>query len=230
MGQMPYAVNSYLLYFYFMKIKLAIAEDNPNLIRSVLEKISLFDEVEVLWVACNGLEVLEKITNQQPDVILMDINMPEMNGVEATKKLKSQYPHVKVIMLTVFDENEKIFNSILAGASGYLLKDEKPARLLAALLEAMDGGAPMSPIIAQKSLQLIRSIGSDPKPSIDFGLSQREMEILEKISEGSNYQEIAEQLFIAPKTVRKHIENIYRKLQVHNKVEAIQLAMKHGII
>ncbi|MBI1268430.1 MAG: response regulator [Cryomorphaceae bacterium] len=213
-----------------MKIKLAIAEDNPNLIRSVLEKISLFDEVEVLWVACNGLEVLEKITNKQPDVILMDINMPEMNGVEATKKLKSQYPQVKVIMLTVFDENEKIFNSILAGASGYLLKDEKPARLLTALLEAMDGGAPMSPIIAQKSLQLIRSIGSDPQPSIDFGLSQREMEILEKISEGSNYQEIAEKLFIAPKTVRKHIENIYKKLQVHNKVEAIQLAMKHGII
>lgn len=213
-----------------MKIKLGIAEDNPNLIRSVLEKITLFNEVEVLWVACNGLEVLEKITNQQPDVILMDINMPEMNGVEATKKLKNHYPNVKVIMLTVFDENEKIFSSILAGASGYLLKDEKPARLLAALHEAIDGGAPMSPIIAQKSLQLIRSIGNEPQPSIDFGLSQREMEILEKISEGSNYQEIAEKLFIAPKTVRKHIENIYRKLQVHNKVEAIQLAMKHGII
>ncbi|MFM1932805.1 MAG: hypothetical protein RL226_2108 [Bacteroidota bacterium] len=213
-----------------MKITLGIAEDNPNLIRSVLEKMSLFDEVEVLWVASNGLEVLEKITNVRPDIVLMDINMPEMNGVDATRRLKEHYPQVRVIMLTVFDENDKIFSSILAGATGYLLKDEKPERLHAAMIEAMEGGAPMSPIIAHKALSLIRSIGKEPSSNIDFGLSQREMEILEQIAQGANYQEIAESLFISPNTVRKHIENIYRKLQVHNKVEAIQLAMKHGII
>ncbi|WP_306643430.1 response regulator [Sanyastnella coralliicola] len=213
-----------------MKIQVAVAEDNPNLIRSVLEKLQLFDQVEVMWVASNGVEVIQKVTNQQPDVILMDINMPEMNGVEATRKVKDQFPKVKVIMLTVFDETDKIFNSILAGASGYLLKDEKPGKLIQAIEEAMEGGAPMSPVIAAKSLQLIRSGKQEPVESVDFGLTNREMEILEEISKGKNYQQIADKLFISPKTVRKHIENIYRKLQVHNKVEAIQLAMKHGII
>ncbi|MCH2197761.1 MAG: response regulator transcription factor [Flavobacteriales bacterium] len=213
-----------------MKIQVAVAEDNPNLIRSVLEKLQLFDQVEVMWVANNGVEVIQKVTNQQPDVILMDINMPEMNGVEATRKVKDQFPNIKVIMLTVFDETDKIFNSILAGASGYLLKDEKPGKLIQAIEEAIEGGAPMSPVIAAKSLQLIRSGKQEPIESVDFGLTNREMEILEEISKGKNYQQIADKLFISPKTVRKHIENIYRKLQVHNKVEAIQLAMKHGII
>jgi DNA-binding NarL/FixJ family response regulator len=213
-----------------MKTRLAVAEDNPNLVRSILEKLSLFENIEVLWVASDGREVLEKITNAQPEVILMDINMPRMDGVEATRKLKEQYPKTIVIMLTVFDENDKIFNSILAGANGYLLKDEKPAKLIQAIEEALEGGAPMSPVIAAKSLQLIRKVHDVPKSEVDFGLTGRETEILELIAEGRSYQEIANQLFISPKTVRKHIENIYKKLQVHNKVEAVQLALKHGLL
>jgi DNA-binding NarL/FixJ family response regulator len=137
---------------------------------------------------------------------------------------------VKIIMLTVFDDNDKVFNSIMAGASGYLLKDEKPARIISALEEAMDGGAPMSPTIAAKSLQLIRDVNVKPESKVDFELTAREMETLEHIAKGENYQVIADKLFISPKTVRKHIENIYRKLQVHNKMEAVQLAIKHGIL
>lgn len=213
-----------------MNIRIGIAEDNPSLIRSILEKISLFDDVEVAWVATNGKEVIDKVTNNQPEIILMDINMPEMNGIEATKHVKDQFPNILVIMLTVFDESEKIFQSILAGATGYLLKDEKPAKLKQAIDEALDGGAPMSPVIAMKSLQLIRTVKTEAKSSIEFGLTSREMEILEHISQGKNYQEIASVLFISPKTVRKHIENTYKKLQVHNKVEAVQMALKHGII
>lgn len=211
-------------------IRLAVAEDNPNLVKSVLEKISMFEGVEVCWVANDGKEVLEKITNEQPDVILMDINMPRMNGVDATRRVKEEYPSVVVIMLTVFDENDKIFQSILAGANGYLLKDEKPAKLLQAIEEGIEGGAPMSPAIAAKSLQLIRGVAVQPTNEVDFGLTPREMEILEQIAEGKSYQEIAKRLFISPKTVRKHIENIYRKLQVHNKMEAVQLALKHRLI
>lgn len=212
------------------KISIGIAEDNPSLIRSILEKLSLFDQVDVLWVATSGGEVIEKVTNVQPDLILMDINMPEMDGIQATKKVKDHYPNVCIVMLTVFDESQKIFNSIVAGASGYLLKDEKPKKLIQAIEEAVEGGAPMSPVIAAKSLQLIRTVKTESTSTVDFGLSNREMEILEQIAQGKNYQEIATALFISPKTVRKHIENIYRKLQVHNKVEAVQLALKHGII
>lgn len=213
-----------------MKTRLAVAEDNPNLIRSILEKLGLFENIEVVWVANDGKEVLEKMINHQPEVILMDINMPRMDGVEATRKLKEQYPGTIVIMLTVFDENDKIFNSIVAGANGYLLKDEKPAKLIQAIEEALEGGAPMSPVIASKALKLIRSVHDVPKSEVDFGLTNRETEILELIAEGRSYQEIANQLFISPKTVRKHIENIYKKLQVHNKVEAVQLALKHGLL
>lgn len=217
-----------------MKIKIAIAEDNPNLARSVRENISSFEGVELLFMAENGKDLLQKLATALPDIILMDINMPVMDGIEATKKVKHHFPTVKVVMLTVFDEEEKIFQSVLAGATGYLLKDEKPAKILAALEEAMEGGAPMSPTIALKSLQFIRSHHIEPvkdeKKAKEYDLSPREVEILEKISDGQNYQQIADVLFISPKTVRKHIENIYSKLQVHNKMEAVKVAKSNRLI
>lgn len=213
-----------------MKIQLGIAEDNPNLIKSIVEKIALFDDLEIAWVAENGQEVLGQMTKNQAEVILMDIHMPELDGIATTRRIKQEYPEVKVIMFTVFDASDKLFDSILAGASGYLLKDEKPGRLHEAIREAVDGGAPMSPAIASKALQLIQgSKRTSPEP-VDFGLTSRELEIIEEIAAGRNYQQIAEALFISPATVRKHIENIYRKLQVHNKIEAVQKAQRHGYI
>ncbi len=213
-----------------MKIKIAIAEDNPALAKSVKDNIDSFDNVELLFVAPNGKELLQKISGAKPDVILMDINMPVMDGIEATQKVKHHFPEIKIIMLTVFDEEDKIFASIIAGASGYLLKDEKPVKILEAILDAMDGGAPMSPSIATKALQMIRGQKTEIVPEKnDFNLSKREIEIMELIAKGDNYIQIAEKLFISPNTVRKHIENIYAKLQVHNKVEAIQVATKNKL-
>ena len=154
-----------------------------------------------------------------------------MNGIEATSIIAQQYPNIKILMLTVFEDEHNLFDSIMAGACGYLLKDEKPTVLHNAIQEAIEGGAPMSATIANKSLRIIRN--GPPQPSEDaekFELSKREIEILEKIAEGKNYQEIADLLFISPKTVRKHIENIYQKLRVHNKVEAINLARKNKLI
>jgi DNA-binding NarL/FixJ family response regulator len=213
-----------------MKIKIAIAEDNPALAKSVKENIASFDHVELLFIAPNGKELLQKIPGNIPDVILMDINMPVMNGIEATQKVKHHFPGIKIIMLTVFDEEEKIFESIIAGASGYLLKDEKPAKIMEAVQDAMEGGAPMSSAIATKALQMIRGQKAEIVPEKnDFNLSKREIEIMELISKGDNYSQIAEKLFISPNTVRKHIENIYSKLHVHNKVEAIQVATRNKL-
>lgn len=213
-----------------MKIKIAIAEDNPALAKSVKANIGSFDNVELLFIAPNGKELLQKIPGNIPDLILMDINMPVMDGIEATQKVKHHFPEVKIIMLTVFDEEEKIFQSIIAGASGYLLKDEKPAKIMEAIEDAMEGGAPMSSAIATKALQMIRGQKTEIVPEKnDFNLSKREIEILELISKGDNYNQIAEKLFISPNTVRKHIENIYSKLHVHNKVEAIQVANKNKL-
>lgn len=213
-----------------MKIKLAITEDKPQLVTSLMDKLSLFKEFEVIWIAQNGKEAIDKVTNVQPDLIFMDINMPVMDGIEATEKIKAHFQNVKIVMLTIFDDDDKILDSILAGADGYLLKDETPDKIKSSIEEVMEGGAPMSPIVAAKALRLIKNVQEKRTPKMDFGLSKRETEILQELAKGHNYNEIAEDLFISPKTVRKHIENVYRKLQVHNKVEAVQLALKNRLI
>ncbi|MBI3512139.1 MAG: response regulator transcription factor [Bacteroidetes bacterium] len=212
------------------KIKIAVAEDNPALAHSLRENLSSFENIQLLYIAANGKELLQKLPGETPDLILMDINMPVMDGIEATQKVKHHFPGVKIIMLTVFDEEDKIFQSIIAGASGYMLKDEKPEKIIAAIEEAIEGGAPMSSVIASKALALIRGQKTEIVPDKnDFNLSKREIEILELISKGDNYIRIAEKLFISPNTVRKHIENIYSKLHVHNKVEAIQVANRNKL-
>lgn len=214
-------------------IRVALVDDNPTLLRNISQNLSIFDELEIVFKAINGLDVLDKLNNYSPDVILMDIEMPAMNGIEATREIKKRFPQQKIMMLTVLDREDKIFEAIKAGATGYLLKDEKPSRILACIEELMDGGAPMSPIIAMKTLEMLRNqqvseqkIETTQSPET-FNLSKREVEILEKISNGLNYNQIADQLFISAKTARKHIENIYQKLHVHSKLEAVQLAQKN---
>lgn len=214
-------------------IKIGLVDDNPTLLRNISQNLSTFDEIEIVFKAYNGLDALEKLNHHRPDVILMDIEMPEMDGIQATLEIKSRNPEQKIMMLTVLDREDKIFEAIKAGATGYLLKDEKPSRILACIEELMDGGAPMSPIIAMKTLEILRNqqvlshkIDTIQSPET-FNLTKREIEILEKITNGLNYNQIAEQLFISAKTARKHIENIYQKLHVHSKLEAVKLAQKN---
>lgn len=216
-----------------MKIKVAIVEDNFLLAQSIEEKLRLFPEdLEFKYRASNGNDILRQLRDDHSiDTILMDIEMPAMDGIEATGIITETYPQIKIIMLTVFDDDEKIFRSIQAGAMGYILKDENPLTLLESIKMIMNGGAPMSPTIAAKSLSLLKDPGRIQRTShIDFGLSHREIIVLEHISHGLGHKEIADNLFISPSTVRKHIENIYRKLQVNNKIRAIKKASKHGLI
>lgn len=211
-----------------MKIRVGLVEDSSDLTKSISAKLRLFDHVELIFTARNGVEAIDQLADHEVDLLLMDINMPVMNGIEATRRIKEQFPEVKIIIHTVFDDNDKIFESILAGASGYLLKDEKPGRLIEGMEEALEGGAPMSRSIATKALQLIR--GTTLERRQEFNLTKRELQILNGLANGQNYQEIADELFISPKTVRKHIENIYQKLQVHNKVDAVKVAIQNQIV
>jgi DNA-binding NarL/FixJ family response regulator len=162
----------------------------------------------------------------------MDIEMPIMNGIEATEQVKQKYPHIKIIMLTVFDNDENIFNAIKAGADGYLLKEIDAKDLYNGIIETLNGGAAMNPSIAMKTLKLLRNPMSieNPQDKEDIQLTSRETEVLEQLSKGLNYNKIAENLILSSGTVRKHIENIYRKLQVHNKLEAVQKAKKNNLI
>ena len=216
-----------------MSLKISIAEDNSFLAKAIIEKLSFFDDLNYKYRASNGAELIGKLEeNHNIDVILMDIQMPEMDGIKATEIVKRKYPHIKIIMLTVHDDDTYIFNSIRAGANGYLLKEIDPGNLHKCILEVMNGGAPMSPSIALKTLNLLRNplqiVNTDDAEKVS--LTKRETEILEQLSKGLNYNAISENLFISSGTVRKHIENIYKKLQVHNKMEAVIEGRKHNLI
>ncbi|WP_192347415.1 response regulator transcription factor [Algoriphagus sp. Y33] len=214
-----------------MSIKIAIAEDNSFLLRAILEKLSFFDELEVKYSAYNGLELMEKLEkDSNVHLILMDIEMPKMNGIETVAQLSQRYPQIKTIMLTVFDDDEYIFKAIQSGANGYFLKEVDAKTLHQGILDTMEGGAAMTPSVAMKALKLLRNPPNFSEPAENIKLTRREIEILEQTSKGLNYNQIGENLFISPKTVRKHTENIYRKLRVHSKLEAVQKALKNRII
>lgn len=214
-----------------MAIKLAIAEDNSFLLTAILEKLSFFEDLEVKFQAYNGLELMEKLERDaNVNLILMDIEMPKMNGIDAVFEVSKKYPQIKIIMITVFDDDENIFRAIQAGADGYLLKEVDAKSLHQAILDTLKGGAVMTPSVAMKALKLLRNPPNFEQPKDEINLTTREIEILEQTSKGLNYNQIGENLFISPKTVRKHIENIYSKLQVHSKLEAVQKAVKNRII
>lgn len=217
-----------------MKINLAFAEDNDFLAKSLTEKLKLFaNQFSLMFRARNGAEMIEYLnSNDGVQVILMDIEMPIMDGIKATEKISKKYPEIKIIMLTVFDDDDKIFNAIKAGANGYLLKDESVDKIVDGINIVLEGGAPMSATIASKTLRLLRNsdLQRTKSEEDDFNLSKREIEILENLKLGLDYQQTAEKLFISPFTVRKHIENIYRKLQVNNKMQAVQKATAHNIV
>lgn len=212
-------------------LKLAIVEDNIFLQRAIQEKLSYTQDLQVKFCAFNGIDALEKLANTRVDLILMDIEMPKMNGIETVLEVKKRYPFIKVIMLTVFDNDENIFNAIKAGADGYFLKEVSPQELYNGIKETMQGGAAMTPSIAAKTLKLLREPHAFQNLTTleDFSLTHREIEVLELLSKGLKYSAIADNLFLSISTIRKHIENIYNKLQVHNKLEAIQKAKNNGI-
>lgn len=214
-----------------MAIKIAIAEDNSFLLKAILDKLAIYPDLEVKFHAPNGQEFLEKLqANPNIHLVLMDIAMPKLNGIDTVAEVSKKYPQIKTIMLTVFDNDEHIFNAIQAGANGYFLKEVSPPDLYQGILDTLDGGAAMTPAIALKTLKLLRNPPNFEEPKEEIKLTKREVEILEQTSKGLTYQQISENLFISPKTVRKHTENIYQKLQVHNKLEAVQKAVKNRII
>ena len=214
-------------------IKIAIVDDNSFLTKVTLEKLAFFEDFEVKFTAINGKNTLDKLQKDHHlQVILMDIEMPIMNGIEATIAIKNKYPQIKIIILSVFENDENIFNAIKAGADGYLLKEVNPTDLKNGIFETLNGGATMTPSIAMKTLRLLRNPLSDDfnteKDAVQ--LTSREVEVLVQLSKGLTYDGIAANLFLSLGTVRKHVENIYGKLQVHSRLEAIQKAQRSHII
>ncbi|MFK7969846.1 MAG: response regulator [Bacteroidia bacterium] len=212
-------------------IYVGITDDRREIRENIAQIIARFPDLQIVLSARDGADAVDQIKAGKaplPQVLLMDIEMRKMDGIEATQRIKSLEPEIKIIMLSIFEEEDRIFAAIRAGASGYLLKDEAPDRIVQAIRDVQEGRMPMSPLVAGKALDFLRlspAPSSTDKPE-DFGLTPREIDILEPLASGKTYTEIAESLFISPKTVRRHIENIYRKLAVNSKVEASNLVQK----
>ncbi|MBS1610113.1 MAG: response regulator transcription factor [Bacteroidetes bacterium] len=205
------------------EIRVCIVDDNPDLRSALEEIIRMSDDYRCVGTMSNAKEAKLKLPGLKPDVVLMDINLGgDENGIDCVRDLKPQIQQTNFMMCTVYEENEKIFEALSAGASGYILKKTAPSKMLEAIRELYEGGAPMSSQIARKvvaAFQQKKSINQSSEKLED--LSNREKEILEQLSKGLMYKEIAAELHISPETVRKHVYHVYEKLHVTNRIEAV---------
>ena len=204
-------------------IHVAIAEDDHEIRQTLALIIDGTPGFSCKLTFEDGQAALEFLQKNYVDVVLMDIEMPRLNGIECVRKLKPEKPKVDFIMLTIRQDDESIFQSICAGASGYLMKDTPPAELLRSIREVREGGAPMSANIARRVIQSFHQLKKSP-------LTERETEILRLLSQGMNYRSAAEKLFLSPHTVKTHIKNIYEKLQVSSRAEAVRKAIEDRLI
>lgn len=214
-------------------ISLALVDDNYHTRQSLKELLGFNPGLEVSYVTDSGKQFLHWLrdTPELPDIVLMDVDMPELDGIDTVAIAKTVYPGIKFLMLTVYDDEDLLFRAIKAGASGFLLKDEKIQVIEQHIYNLFKGvDAPMSPSIAQKALSLIhrsplREGGRDePAPQIPFEVSAREVEVLQLLVDGYNYRDIGDKLFISYNTVKKHVANIYEKLHVTSKAQAIKVS------
>lgn len=211
-------------------INVAIVEDNKTIRNGLAALIDATDGYKCAAVYQNAESFLAELKSKNFDVILMDIGLPGMNGIEAVKKAKFINAEVDILMLTIYEESEIIFEALCAGACGYLVKKTPPARLLEAIKDAYEGGSPMSSNIARKVISTFQAGRPAVIDEEAAALSTREKEVLFQLAEGNNYQEIADALFISVDTIRHHIRNIYKKLHVHSQSEAVAKAIRKNII
>jgi len=211
-------------------INVAIVEDNNTIREGLAALINGTEGYKCIGAFGDVESFLSKINSLQINVVLMDIGLPGMNGIEGTKSAIIKNPDLSILMLTVYEESEFVFDALCAGACGYLVKKTPPVRLLESIKDANDGGSPMSSRIARQVITAFKEGKSISPHTQDYGLSDREISVLNLLSDGYNYQEIAETLFISVDTVRHHIRNIYKKLHVHSQSEAVAKAIRKRII
>ena len=209
-------------------LSVAIVEDHSEFREYLSALISGTDGFKCLGSFRSVEEALPKLTSNIPDVMLIDIGLPGMNGIDGIRLFKERFPEILFLTLTIHDDDERIFDALCAGASGYLLKKTQPSRLVESVREAAQGGAPMSPEIARRVIKIFREIR--PPERADYNLTPHEIRILKLLVEGHNYKTAATKLGVAPTTINFHLQNIYQKLQVHSKTEAVAKALRNRLI
>jgi DNA-binding NarL/FixJ family response regulator len=221
-----------LLITHHMSLRIAIFDDNKNIRESISLLLKTVPEFDVVGSYSHVLDCVDDIRECRPDVVLMDIEMPGMTGIEGVKAIKKEWPHVQILMQTVFEDDDRVFDSICAGASGYILKNHLNTKLIDAIKELQFGGSPMSPSIARKVLNKMQSVSSviRPEEAPDYHLSGREKEVLSCLVNGLSYKMIAADLNISYETVRSHVKKIYEKLHVASLTEVVAKAINQRIV
>lgn len=217
-------------------IRVAVVEDHADLRDRLVQQLAFYPEVELVLVSDSGDGFLADFAVRRrsgaalPSVVLMDIEMPGRDGIATTAALTAESSAIDVLMLTVYEDEDRIFAAIRAGASGYLLKDAGPDAIVRAVREIAEGGAPTSPLVARKLLGHVRATSAPAASAVDLGLTPREAEVLARLVEDDTEAAIAERLNVSPHTIRSHVKNLYGKLQVHSRAQAVRTAYEHGLV
>lgn len=215
------------------KTKLLIADDHGVVREGLMAMLNTIDAIDVVGEAKNGRDAVEQTRKLLPDVILMDLRMPLMDGVEATRQIKREFPHIGIIALTMDEEQQHIFDLVLAGATGYLLKDSDSSQIVDAIRTIARGDSLIHPSVASKILAEFSSLAGDKaqkRPSVDHDLTVREITVLRLVASGQTNKDVANALELSEKTVKNHLGNIFHKLHVYDRTQAAVLAIRRGII
>jgi len=211
-------------------IRILLCDDQPVVTTGLTTILGSAPGLEVVGVAADGVEAIHQANELKPDIILMDLKMPVMNGVEATRKIRETHPEIKVLVLTTYDQDEWVFDAVRAGAFGYLLKDTPPADLIKAVRDTMEGKSHVDPAVAGKLLERVASGGVAAPTAIEHNLNERELDVLAMLAEGHPNSQIAASLYLSPGTVRNVVSSILAKLDVKDRTQAAIFAIKHGLI
>lgn len=213
-----------------MKTRVVIFDDNAQRRDGLEMLLNSMEDMECVGGFTDCRNVVENIESTKPDVVLMDIDMPHVNGIEGVRRIREQFSELKVLMQTVFEDDEKVFSAICAGADGYILKQTNPLKLIDAIVDVIAGGAPMTPTIARKVLQLFTAQNRVTAKRQTFNLTKRELEILDYLVKGYSYKMIANECHVSYPTVNTHVSNIYSKLKVQSVAGAVSIALREKLV
>lgn len=217
-----------------MPIRVLVVEDQAKILKAQLKLLETFDEIEIVGSAMSGESALEEVEKTSPEVILLDLGLPQMSGMDVTREVKKKHPEIEILIFTIFDEEDKVTEAITAGAAGYLLKGAPVEKIVEAIKDVKAGGAVIQPNLARALLRLVKEGAANqrtlPPGEVACVLTDRELEILQIIAKGLSNNEAAKVLGLSKATIRTHLEHIYEKLDVTNRVEAVTEGIRQGII
>ncbi|MEN9798526.1 MAG: hypothetical protein RL653_2222 [Pseudomonadota bacterium] len=213
------------------RTRIFVVEDNPTLLRNLVRVLATFPELELVGQEMDGARAVDAVAAAAPQLVLLDLELPGLNGIQVTAQLKRKAPGVEVLILTSFEDEQKVYEAIQAGASGYLVKRMGPEKIRTAIRDVMDGGTVLEPIIARKFWNYFQSVQAKPEQRKDpWGLSDVEFEVLEYVAKGLSNAEVGQVMTLERRTVRTHLGHIYKKMGVNSHVEAVVLALRAGLV